>query len=76
MEQYSVRNTYQYQLMPTPQHEQALETVLSRCRTLYNCALEQRTTCTERLELRFLLVARERDTALFPQRDALLRAQL
>jgi putative transposase len=30
--------------MPTPKQEQALEVVLSRCRTLYNCALEQRKT--------------------------------
>jgi putative transposase len=44
MEQYSVRKTYQYKVMPTPQQEQALETVLLRCRTLYNCALEQRRT--------------------------------
>jgi putative transposase len=44
MEQYSVRKTYQYRLMPTPQQEQALETVVLRCRTLYNCALEQRRT--------------------------------
>jgi hypothetical protein len=30
--------------MPTPRQERALEVVLSRCRTLYNCALQQRKT--------------------------------
>jgi putative transposase len=42
MEQQSVRKTYTYKLLPTPAQERALETVLSRCRTLYNVALEQR----------------------------------
>ena len=44
MEQYRVRKAYHYRLMPTPEQEQVLEVVLSRCRTLYNCALEQRKT--------------------------------
>jgi putative transposase len=44
MEQQSVCKTYQYRLTLTPAHEQALETVLLRCRMLYNCALEQRKT--------------------------------
>jgi putative transposase len=44
MEQDSVRKTYQYKLLPTLQQAQALETVLLRCRTLYNCAVEQRRT--------------------------------
>jgi hypothetical protein len=35
-----LRKTYKYQLMPTPAEAEALEVVLSRCRTLYNCALE------------------------------------
>jgi putative transposase len=39
-----VRKTYKYKLMPTPDQEKVLETVLWRCRTLYNCALEQRKT--------------------------------
>jgi hypothetical protein len=34
--------------MPTPEQEWALETALPRCRALYNCALEQRTTWWER----------------------------
>jgi Helix-turn-helix domain len=37
-----VRKTFKYRLMPTPDQAQALERVLSRCRTLYNCALEHR----------------------------------
>jgi putative transposase len=48
MEQQSVRKTYKYKLRPTPQQEQALETVLQRCRTLYNVALEQRKTWWQR----------------------------
>ncbi|HKW22157.1 MAG TPA: transposase [Ktedonobacterales bacterium] len=46
MEQQSsgVRKTYKYRLIPTPAQEQALESVLSRCRMLYNVALEQRKT--------------------------------
>ena len=40
----TVRKTYQYRLLPTPEQARALETVLQRCRTLYNVALEQRTT--------------------------------
>jgi hypothetical protein len=34
----SIRKTYKYKLMPTPAQELALETVLWRCRTLYNVA--------------------------------------
>ncbi len=50
MEQQSsnIRKTYKYRLTPTPAQEQALETVLQRCRTLYNVALEQRKTWWER----------------------------
>ncbi|HET8907273.1 MAG TPA: transposase [Ktedonobacterales bacterium] len=48
MEQQSVRKTYKFQLNPTPAQEQALELVLSRCRTLYNVALEQRKTWWQR----------------------------
>src|SRR5262245_21575021 len=40
----TLRKTFRYTLRPTPEQEQALETVLERCRTLYNTALEQRLT--------------------------------
>src|SRR5258708_15892609 len=40
----TVRKTYKEQLRPTPAQERALDAVLGRCRTLYNCALEQRIT--------------------------------
>ncbi len=40
----TVRKTYTYRLTPTREQAQALETVVSRCRTLYNVALEQRRT--------------------------------
>jgi len=43
-----VRKTYHYRLRPSPIQEQALDTVLLRCRTLYNCAVEQRKTWWER----------------------------
>jgi putative transposase len=48
MEPHSVRKTYKYRLYPTPEHAQALESVLWRCRTLYNVALEERKTAWER----------------------------
>jgi Helix-turn-helix domain len=44
MEPDRVRKTYKYQLLPTPQQEQALEPVVQRCRTLYTCAVEPRKT--------------------------------
>lgn len=40
----TVRKTYQEKLKPTPAQERELAAVLWRCRTLYNCALEQRIT--------------------------------
>jgi putative transposase len=40
----TIRKTFKYKLNPTPEQEQALETVVWRCRTLYNVALEQRKT--------------------------------
>jgi putative transposase len=44
MEQQSVRKAYKYKLKPTLEQEQALERILTCCRTLYNVALEQRRT--------------------------------
>src|SRR5262245_46886719 len=40
----TVRKTFPYQLQPTPEQERDLERVLWGCRTLDNCALEQRRT--------------------------------
>jgi putative transposase len=48
MEQHSVRKTYKYKLAPTPKQERMLETVVLRCRTLYNCALDQHKTWWDR----------------------------
>jgi putative transposase len=48
MEQPRMRKTSKYRLNPTPEQERALETVLLRCRTLYNVALEQRKTWWQR----------------------------
>ena len=44
----SGRKTYKYQLKPTPEQEHQLETVLWRCRVLYNTALEHRITAWQR----------------------------
>ena len=46
----TVRKTFKYQLEPTPAQAAVLDTTLYRCRTLYNCALEQRKTWWERGE--------------------------
>jgi putative transposase len=43
-----LRKAYKYKLKPTPEQERQLETVLWRCRTLYNTALEQRITAFRR----------------------------
>ena len=44
----TVRKTYKYKLKPTPEQEHRLETVLWRCRVLYNTAREQRITAWQR----------------------------
>src|SRR5262249_8445574 len=44
----TLRKTFKYTLMPTPEQAQALEEVLWRWWTLCNCALEQRKTWWER----------------------------
>jgi putative transposase len=38
----TVRKTFKYKLMPTPEQEQAMDNVLWRCRELYNAGLEER----------------------------------
>ncbi|HEX6122273.1 MAG TPA: transposase, partial [Ktedonobacterales bacterium] len=43
-----MRKTFKYKLHPTPEQKRALETVLWRCRTLYNTAREERKTAWER----------------------------
>ena len=48
MAQPRVRKTSTYQLLPTPEQEQALATVVWRCRELYNVGLEERTVAWER----------------------------
>jgi putative transposase len=47
-QQHGVRKTFKYKLIPTPEQEEALATVVWRCRTLYNVALEQRKTWWDR----------------------------
>jgi putative transposase len=42
MDQQTLRKTYQYNLKPTPEQEQALAFVARRCRELYNAALLER----------------------------------
>ena len=48
MEQQHVRKAFKYTLYPTPAQQQVLEVVLTRCRALYNAALEERRTAWER----------------------------
>jgi putative transposase len=47
----TVRKTYKEKLRPTPAQERALDTVLWRCRDLYNAALEQRITAWQRCRI-------------------------
>ena len=46
-----VRKCYKYKLMPTSAQEQVLDTILWRCRTLYNVALEERKTAWKRRQV-------------------------
>jgi transposase len=48
MDTQSVLKTYKYRLYPTPEPERLLDTILWRCRALYNVALEARKTAWER----------------------------
>jgi putative transposase len=43
----SVRKTFKYKLLPTPEQEQALATVVWRCRELYNAGLQERKAAWE-----------------------------
>src|SRR5215472_2789084 len=47
MERRRARKTVQYKLMPTPEQEQALATVVWRCRELYNAGLQERKAAWE-----------------------------
>ena len=47
MQQQRVRKTFTYQLVPTPEQERTLETVVWRCRELYNAGLQERTAAWE-----------------------------
>jgi putative transposase len=48
MDQQRVRKTFKYQLMPSPEQQRAMESVLWRCRELYNAGLEERKTAWEK----------------------------
>ena len=47
MDQQRVRKTYKYKLLPTPAQEQAMATVVWRCRELYNAGLQERKAAWE-----------------------------
>ena len=51
MDQQHVRKTYKYKLMPTPEQERTLQTVLWRCRELYNAGLEERKVAWEQCRI-------------------------
>ena len=59
----SVRKTYKEKLRPKPEQERQLGVVLSRCRTLYNVALEQRKTAWERCRVSVKRFAQEAELA-------------
>jgi putative transposase len=48
MEQQRVRKTFKYRLLPTPEQERTLATVLWRCRELYNAGLQERKAAWEK----------------------------
>jgi putative transposase len=48
MEQQSIRKTFKYQLLPTPEQERTLATVVWRCRELYNAGLQERKAAWEK----------------------------
>jgi transposase len=48
MEQQSVRKTFKYKLIPTPEQERAMATVVWRCRELYNAGLQERKAAWEK----------------------------
>ena len=41
------RKTFKYKLLPTPEQQRAMETVLWRCRELYNAGLQERKAAWE-----------------------------
>ena len=47
----TVRKTFKYQLMPTPEQERAMEIVLWRCRELYNAGLQERKAAWEKCHI-------------------------
>lgn len=63
----TVRKTFQYKLNPAPAQTRALGTVLWRCRTLDNVALEERNTAWER---RGVSITYYRQKAELPDRNA------
>jgi hypothetical protein len=61
MEPQTVRKPYKYRLYLTPEQERMLDTVLWRCRTLYNVALEERKTAWEQRRARSTTNGRRRN---------------
>src|SRR5215472_8253503 len=51
MEQQRARKTFKYKLMPSPEQERTLETVLWHCRELYNAGLEERKAAWEKCHI-------------------------
>ena len=47
MEQQSARKTFTYQLLPAPEQARTLQTVVWRCRELYNAGLQERKAAWE-----------------------------
>jgi putative transposase len=51
MEHQSVRKTFTYHLVPTPEQERTLATVVWRCRELYNAGLQERKAAWEQCDV-------------------------
>jgi putative transposase len=69
----SIRKTFKYKLMPTPQQERVLETVAWRCRELYNEGSHRRRTAVALLKRTHQRVQRQRTD--FHHKAALLLLQ-
>jgi putative transposase len=48
MDQQGARKTFKYKLLPTPEQERTLATVVWRCRELYNAGLQERKAAWEK----------------------------
>ena len=76
-DQTACHKTYTYKLIPTPAQERELERVVWCCRTLYNVAVEQRSTAWQRCHVSLTRYQQEAELkdirAAFPEYAAVHR---